>query len=125
MTQPLYDPAVLLDYFERYKLRYGAISIPLLAGLQPLHSYQQAEKFHNEVPGIVIPETVRERLRQAGEAGAATGVEIIKELFDVIHPHTQGVYLMPLDRYTLVGELLPYIQERTQIRQQAETDTQA
>jgi methionine synthase I (cobalamin-dependent)/5,10-methylenetetrahydrofolate reductase len=125
MTQPLYDPAVLLDYIERYKQRYGPITIPMLAGLQPLHSYQQAEKFHNEVPGIVIPETVRERLRQAGEAGAATGVEIIKELFDVIYPHIQGVYLMPLDRYTLVGELLPYIQERTQASQPEETDSQS
>ncbi len=117
MTQPLYDSAVLFDYIERYKQRYGPISIPILAGLQPLHSYQQAEKFHNEVPGIVIPEPVRERLRQAGEAGAATGVEIIKELFDAIYPHIQGVYLMPLDRYTLVGELLPYIRERTQASQ--------
>lgn len=121
MTQPLYDPALLFDYLERYKQRYGPLPIPMLAGLQPLHSYQQAEKFHNEVPGIVIPESVRERLRLAGEAGAATGVDIIKELFDTIYPHIQGVYLMPLDRYTLVGELLPYIQKRINAAQ--ETDS--
>ena len=114
MTQPLYDPATLLDYFERYKERYGAVTIPILVGLQPLHSYQQAERFHHEVPNFVIPEHVRERLRQAGEESAQVGLEIMKEFFDGIYSHIQGVYIMPLDRYELVGELLPHIRMRTQ-----------
>jgi methionine synthase I (cobalamin-dependent)/5,10-methylenetetrahydrofolate reductase len=114
MTQPVYEAETLLSYFERYRQRFGPVSIPILVGLQPLHSYQQAEKFHNEVPGIIVPAYVRERLRLAGEASAATGVEIIKELFESIYPHIQGVYLMPLDRYTLVSELIPFIRERTQ-----------
>src|SRR5579859_113323 len=109
MTQPVFDPEALLAYIERYTQCYGPLPIPLLAGLQPLHSYQQAEKFHHEVPGIVVPEHVRSRLKQAGEAGGAVGIAITKEVFDAISSHVQGVYLMPLDRYELVGELLPYI----------------
>lgn len=114
MTQPVYEPAALLDYFERYKERYGPVTIPLLAGLQPLHSYQQAERFHHEVPNFVIPDQVRERLRQAGEESVHVGLEIMKEFFDVVHSSIQGVYIMPLDRYELVGELLPHIRMRTQ-----------
>ena len=67
----------------------------------------------HEVPGIVIPETVRERLRQAGEASSIVGIELIKELFDSLYPLVQGAYIMPLDRYTVVGELLPYLRLRT------------
>ena len=113
MTQPVFDPEALLAYRERYRQRYGALPIPLLAGLQPLHAYQQAEKFHHEVPGIVIPEQVRVRLKAAGEAGGAVGIEISKEVFAAIVGHVQGVYLMPLERYELVGELLPYIREQS------------
>lgn len=70
MIQPVYDAAGFLDYFARYTRRFGPVPIPILVGLQPLHSAQQAEKFHYEVPGIVIPEEVRTRLRQAGEAAS-------------------------------------------------------
>ena len=117
MTQPVYEAAVFVEYLERYQQRYGPLPIPLLIGLQPLHSYQQAEKFHHEVPGIVIPETVRERLRQAGEASSIVGIELIKELFDSLYPLVQGAYIMPLDRYTVVGELLPYLRLRTRTKE--------
>ncbi|GCE09635.1 bifunctional homocysteine S-methyltransferase/methylenetetrahydrofolate reductase [Dictyobacter aurantiacus] len=113
MTQPVFDAGAFLHFINRYKDQYGEIPIPLLVGLQPLHSYQQAEKFHNEVPGIVIPEEVRHRLRQAGDAGGAVGIEIIKELFDKLYPLVQGAYIMPLDRFELVGELIPYIRQQT------------
>src|SRR5438105_10070842 len=84
-----------------------------MVGLQPLHSDQQAEKFHHEVPGNVIPEDLHTRLRQAGETATLVGLEIIKELFAAICPSVQGAYIMTLGRYDLVGELLPYIRERS------------
>lgn len=114
MTQPVYDAASFLDYFDQYRKRYGPVRIPILVGLQPLHSAQQAEKFHHEVPGIVIPEDVRTRLRQAGEAASLVGVEIVKEVFDALCSSVQGTYIMTLGRYDLVGELLPHIRLCTQ-----------
>lgn len=112
MTQPVFDVTLLQDYIERYTQRYGKLPIPLLAGIQPLHSYQQAEKFHHEVPGIVIPQQMRHRLQQAGEAGSQTGIAMAKELIDTIAPLVQGAYLMPIDRFELFHELLPYIRQR-------------
>ena len=88
----------------------------IMVGLQPLHSSQQAEKFHHEVPGIVIPEDVRTRMRQAGEAGITAGLEIIKELLDAVYPYVQGAYIMTLGRYDLVGELLPSLRLRSQTK---------
>ncbi|GCE30640.1 bifunctional homocysteine S-methyltransferase/methylenetetrahydrofolate reductase [Dictyobacter alpinus] len=113
MTQPVFDAGTFLYYINKYKDQYGEIPIPILIGLQPLHSYQQAEKFHNEVPGIVIPEEIRQRLQQAGEGGGAVGLEIIKELFDKLKAEVQGTYIMPLDRFELIEDLIPYIRQRT------------
>ena len=113
MTQPVFDAETYLRFMQLYSDRYGEIPIPILIGLQPLHSYQQAEKFHNEVPGISIPEEVRTRLRQAGEAGGSVGLEITREIFDVLAPTVQGTYIMPLDRFELISELIPYIRQRT------------
>ena len=79
-------------------------------------SAQQAEKFHHEVPGIVIPEEVRTRLRRAGEAATLVGVEMIKEVFDALYSSVQGAYIMTLGRYDLVGELLPHIRLRAQAK---------
>src|SRR5258706_1209752 len=114
MTQPVYDAASFLDYFDQYTRRYGTVPIPILVGLQPLHSAQQAEKFHHEVPGIVIPEDVRTRLHRAGEAAALVGLEMIKEVFDALCSSVQGTYIMTLGRYDLVGELLPHIRLHAQ-----------
>lgn len=113
LTQPVFDAGTFLHYIRRYKDQYGEIPIPILIGLQPLHSYQQAEKFHNEVPGIVIPEEIRQRLRQAGEGGGAVGLEIIKELFEKLQSEVQGTYIMPLDRFELIEDLIPYIRQHT------------
>lgn len=113
MTQPIFDPQALLDYLDLYRSRYGEPGVPILMGLQPLHSYQQAEKFHNEVPGIIIPEHLRERLRRAGEQGRRVGIEIARETFAALPAVVQGVYIMPFDRFEVVDELLPSIRQLT------------
>ena len=115
MTQPIFDVTTLQEYIARYTHRYGKLPVPMVVGIQPLHSYQQAEKFHNEVPGIVIPEAIRARLSEAGEAGSQVGVEIAKETINEITSFVQGVYLMPLERFELVSELVPYIRRRSAI----------
>jgi len=114
MTQPVYDPETFFHYFDLYKERFGPLHTPILVGLQPLHSYQQAEKFHNEVPGIVIPEHIRQRMHAAGEESGRVGIEIALEMFEAVVPYVQGTYIMPLDRYTLIGDILPTIRERIQ-----------
>ena len=63
MTQVLFD----LSYLDAFLAHFGGRSpIPLLVGVWPLPSLQLALRIHNEVPGIVVPEPVQERLRAAG-----------------------------------------------------------
>jgi homocysteine S-methyltransferase len=114
MTQPVFDPAALEAYLNQYASLYGPLTVPVVMGLQPLHSYQFAEKFHHEVPGISIPQQYRDRLRAAGEAASETGVEIAREIFAATHPLVQGVYIMVFDRLELAGEMVPFVRECTQ-----------
>ena len=77
MTQALFD----LSYLERMLERLGGTSpIPLLVGVFFVRSHQLALRLHNEVPGIVVPEPVLARLRDAGKDAPAVGRALAQEL---------------------------------------------
>lgn len=93
LTQPVFDIRLLeklLDGIKEYK-------IPVLAGILPLVSYRNAEFLHNEVPGMSIPKTVRDRMQRAdsGEEAKKVGVQIAQEVLQEVKNMVQGVYLMP------------------------------
>ncbi len=104
MTQPIYNLAPL----ERFYERFGQVHVPMLLGVIPLHSSKHAEYLHNEVPGISVPDEVRERMREAGERGREVGIELAHEVVTQARARglIQGCYLMPsYGRYDLIGEL--------------------
>lgn len=90
MTQPLYELAPL----ERVLDRLGGSPAPILLGVMPLHSFKHAEYLHNEVPGIQIPQAVRDALRLAGEDGARVGLEQAEALVHAARPWIAGVYIV-------------------------------
>jgi homocysteine S-methyltransferase len=93
MTQPIYDPKTLEQFFSMIR----HIKIPILVGILPLYSHRNAEFLHNEVPGMRIPDDVRERMRKAGsgEKAQAEGVSIAQESTVAAREMAQGVYVMP------------------------------
>ncbi|MBE3556591.1 MAG: bifunctional homocysteine S-methyltransferase/methylenetetrahydrofolate reductase [Firmicutes bacterium] len=91
MTQPVYDAQRFLTFLQQL----NAPTIPILLGILPLASYQHAVYLHNEVPGIYVPDTVQEKLRQAGEKGRMVGIELAIQLYEALTPYVSGVYLMP------------------------------
>lgn len=100
MTQPVYDPDVL----ERFLNDVRDVHVPVLVGLLPLASYRNAEFLHNEVPGMQIPERIRERMRKAGSGaeGRAEGVRIAREMLEAVRDRVAGAYIMPpFGRYEL------------------------
>jgi len=110
MTQPIYEIAPLLRFLERA----GKPPIPVLLGCIPLHSSRHAEYLHNEVPGITIPEAVRDRMRAAGERGHEEGLLMAQELLAQARSMVQGVYLMPsYRRYDIVAQLTKMLKEHT------------
>ena len=93
MTQPVYDPKSL----ERFLSLMKHIDVPLLVGILPLYSHKNAEFLHNEVPGMSIPDDIRERMRVAGsgERAQLEGVKIAQEATLAARELAQGVYIMP------------------------------
>src|SRR5258706_878921 len=110
MTQPIFDPALAKGTFE--KTRH--LGLPVLVGVMPLLNGRNAEFLHNEVPGISIPDSIRDRLRgKEDDAGNAEGLTIARQLCDSVLEYFGGVYLItPLLRFDLTVELSRYI--RTQ-----------
>jgi homocysteine S-methyltransferase len=108
ITQSLFDLA-FLDEFER---RLGAWPVPVLLGVFYVTSYPLALRLHNEVPGMVVPEPVRERFRAAGADAAHVGFEVAQELIAEAQGRVAGIEVIapfkaPLAALSLLPELQP------------------
>ncbi len=91
MTQVLFD----LAYLDSFLAHFGGRSpVPLLVGVWPMPSLQLAVRIHNEVPGMVVPEPVQERLRAAGTDAAAEGRALARELIEQSREKAAGVYVV-------------------------------
>ena len=66
-----------------------------MVGILPLASHRNAEFLHNEVPGMSIPEDIRERMRRAGTEGREEGVAIAREMLAAVKDRIDGAYIMP------------------------------
>jgi methionine synthase I (cobalamin-dependent)/5,10-methylenetetrahydrofolate reductase len=108
-TQPVYSAEVMLEMLERL----APLGIPVLVGLMPLVSERNAEFLHNEVPGIVLPDEVRRRMRgTSGAEGVRAGMTIVRELVDAGRARAGGFALMPpFGKVDLAVELLRYIRD--------------
>ncbi len=104
MTQPIYS----IEPLERFRATFGPVDVPMLLGVMPLHSSKHAEYLHNEVPGIAVPDEVRERMREAGDRGREVGIQLAREVILAARARglIQGCYLAPsYGRFDLVGDL--------------------
>jgi methionine synthase / methylenetetrahydrofolate reductase (NADH) len=93
MTQPVYDPRTVETFLGMVK----HLDRPILIGILPLYSHRNAEFLHNEVPGMRIPDDIRERMRKAGsgEEAQTEGVRIAQEALLAAREVAQGAYIMP------------------------------
>lgn len=103
MAQPLYD----MDQLTSFLNRVGKIPVPFLLGVMPLQSHKHAEFLHNELPGVSIPDHLRERMRLAGDQGIQEGIRQSQEFLSEAQAFCDGTYLMPsFGRYEMVAELV-------------------
>jgi homocysteine S-methyltransferase len=93
LTQPVFDPATLERFFDATK----DLGLPIVVGILPLASSRNAEFLHANVPGMRIPDDVRERMRKAGDGkeAAKEGVKIAAEALSSMKSRVAGAYFMP------------------------------
>lgn len=107
LTQPIYDVAAAQRFIEQYEEAHGPLTLPILGGVLPLYNARHAEFLHNEVPGISIPDVIRQQMLDAGEQGRATGVRLAQELVQQLRAVVQGIYLMPpFSRYDMAASVI-------------------
>ncbi len=107
VTQPIFD----LDQLDRFLAKVERFHIPIVAGIWPLVSLRNAEFLANEVPGVSVPDTVLERMRQASTRGKeqalAEGVRISQEMLAAVADRVQGVQVAaPLGKVPVALEVL-------------------
>ncbi len=92
-TQPVFDEAVAELAVETCR----KLNIPVFVGVLPLKSQKHSEFMHNEVPGVEIPEWLRQRMHEAIDDSSALeiGIEEAQRLAKAIRAMAQGLYLMP------------------------------
>jgi homocysteine S-methyltransferase len=102
-TQAVFDPEAV----ERCYQELNGFPLPLVLGVLPLRSFRHAEFLHNEVPGIVIPEQMRKRMKDAQDQGPAMGVALAQELLQASYEKIAGTYLIPaFGRYNAIAEIV-------------------
>ena len=90
ITQPVFD----VEQLERFLDSIAHVRIPIVAGIWPLVSARNAEFLANEVPGVVVPETVLARMRRASEKSkehaVSEGIAIAREMLERVRGAVQG-----------------------------------
>jgi homocysteine S-methyltransferase len=107
LTQPIFQPELAEKLIVEYQHRHGKLMAPILAGVLPLYGYRHASFLQNEVPEIVIPEEIQQRVKKAGDKAPGEGVRIASELIEQMRTWAHGVYLMPpFNRYDLAVDIV-------------------
>ncbi len=105
LTQPVFDP----ELARKTGKALAELGLPCFTGVMPLLHSRNAEFLHNEVPGIKIPDDIREQLRHADSESAATeiGLGLARRIREAVLETTKGVYLItPFLRYELSEALI-------------------
>jgi len=89
VTQPVFDMGQLKSFLKAVE----GHRIPIIAGIWPLASLRNAEFMRNEVPGVVVPDAVMERMQKAEAEGRAReeGIAIARETLEEVRSLVQGV----------------------------------
>jgi homocysteine S-methyltransferase len=90
ITQPVFDIEALLRFLDR--VEQHTRRIPVIAGIWPLVSYKNAEFMNNEVPGVVVPREVLDRMARcrSKEEGHRVGIEIARKIIEQISTRVSG-----------------------------------
>jgi methylenetetrahydrofolate reductase (NADPH) len=102
-TQAVFDIGRFETFISGIKHLRG--DIRLLGGIVPLKSLKMAFYMNDNIPGVFIPESVIQRLQNAGDIEEEAS-SIAAEIFKEIKPMCDGVHFMPVRANNLVARIL-------------------
>ncbi len=107
ITQPVFDSDALLSFLDKADKK--GIKLPIVAGIWPLVSLKNALFLKNEVPGVVMPDEIIEKMSQAKtkEDGIKYGIEIAHAIKEKISPYVHGFQISaPFGKVDLALEVV-------------------
>ncbi len=89
ITQPVFAEVSLFSFLDRI----AHLNVPVIAGIWPLTSLRNAEFMRTEVPGVVVPDSIMERMAAAEtrEAQRETGIAIARESAAAVRDRVAGI----------------------------------
>jgi homocysteine S-methyltransferase len=114
ISQPVFDPDALLTFIEKsdkYLAERDTKPVPIIGGIWPLQSLENAEFLHHEVPGVTIPDWIMLAMQNAGSAEKEkeVGMDVAKKLISVILPYVRGLqFATPGGRVKPAIDLMEY-----------------
>ncbi|HEQ71511.1 MAG TPA: bifunctional homocysteine S-methyltransferase/methylenetetrahydrofolate reductase, partial [Spirochaetia bacterium] len=93
ITQPVFD----VESFFSFMKKIENTGLPVIAGIWPLASYRNALFMQNEVPGVVIPDSVMKRMERcrSKEEARREGVMLAREMVTAIRGAIAGIQVSP------------------------------
>ncbi len=90
ITQPVFDVEALFRFLDR--VEGYARRIPIMAGVWPLVSYKNAEFMNNEVPDVVVPKEILDRMAscRTKEDSRRAGIDIARKTIERISSRVNG-----------------------------------
>jgi len=110
LTQPVFDPQLARAFLDYYQQTHGPLALPILVGILPLASVGHAQFLRNEVPGMVMPDQIVQRLGSVGNKTRTEGMRIALETLEALRDMVQGAYFIPaFGRYDVVARLIEQV----------------
>jgi len=105
VTQPIFN----IEIFHNFMKRIEHVKIPIIAGIWPLYSIQNAEFLNNEVAGAHVPQAIIERMRATKSKNEARslGIQIAREILAELKPYIAGAQVsMPFGKVDMPLKVL-------------------
>ncbi len=108
-TQPAFSDAAI----ENLKIAKRQLSVPIVGGIMPIVSYNNACFLASEVPGITVSEEILQMYKgKTREEASQIAVEISREIAEKMIDHVDGFYLVtPFSRVDIICEIMARIKE--------------
>ena len=105
-TQAIFDPKVFLEFMK--KIKHLRKDIKILGGIVPLRSAKMARYMNVNIPGVVIPDKIIQKLENASDVESES-VAIAADIFSEIRSMCDGIHFMPIRANHLVAKILDKI----------------
>ncbi|MDP8257955.1 MAG: methylenetetrahydrofolate reductase [Candidatus Aadella gelida] len=105
-TQAIFDPVIFETFMK--EIKHLRKRVKILGGIVPLRSAKMARYMNANIPGVVIPDAIIEKMENSKDV-EKTAVDIAADIAVSIKDICDGVHFMPIKANHLVAKIIDKI----------------